>query len=154
MRNLTAVLELKNKLDSTDDAVLVSMSARCAKMLKQSGNSHAAAYVLSLPRDTPRFTAQEIRNTLIQQAKIDLSPQYIQFEVCKRRNDNYNVLCAQLSAHPSSWKRRTSTAIEWTQRLWTIQQILHSTEFLQLKLKQLSLEKQYADSKSNANWII
>jgi hypothetical protein len=67
------------------------MSAQCAEVLKRAGNFHTAAYILTLPRDTPRFTAQEIRNTLIQQAKVNLSLQYIQFEVCKRRNDYHDV---------------------------------------------------------------
>ncbi|WP_404790394.1 hypothetical protein [Altericista sp. CCNU0014] len=109
MSNFTAVIELQRTLDNTDDNALISMSVQCAEILKQSGNPHAAAYILSLPRDTPRFTAQEIRNTLIQQAKFNLSPQYIQLEVLKRRNDGYGMLCAQLSAYPLSQKRGIST---------------------------------------------
>ncbi len=106
MTNFTAVLDLKRSLDTTDDKTLIAMSAQCAEILRQAGNFHAAAYILSLPRDTPHFTAQEIRNTLIQQAKVNLSPYYTQLEIGKRRNDGYGVPCARLSADQPALKGR------------------------------------------------
>jgi hypothetical protein len=112
MSNFTAVQVLTKNLDNMGDEILISMSPYWAELLRQSDNPRAAAHILSLPHDTPRFTAQEIRNTLIQQAKVNLSPQYLQIEVNKRRNDGYGALCAELSAHPLRQKRSTSTTTE------------------------------------------
>jgi hypothetical protein len=111
MSNFTAVQMLMRELDNTSDEALVFMCPQWAEVLRQSGNSSAAAYILSLPRDTLRFTAREIRNTVIQQAKVNLSPQYTQIEVCKRRSDGYGALCMELSAELSSPKRSTSTKL-------------------------------------------
>lgn len=69
------------------DETLISLVTYCAEILQRSGNPHAAAYILSLPGDTPRFTAERIRNTLRQQVNVNSCPSYIQFEVYKRRND-------------------------------------------------------------------
>jgi hypothetical protein len=112
MSDFTAVQRLMADLNSTSDEVLLSMSSQWAEVLRQSGNSRAATYIISLPKDTPAYTAREIRNTLIQQAKISLCPQPIQLEVLKRRNDGYGMLCAQLSIHASSQTRSISTLTE------------------------------------------
>jgi hypothetical protein len=83
----TPVAEITRKLEMISDEALVSRVVYCAEILELSGNPHAAAYILSLPRDNVRFTAQHIRNTLRQQVNVNCCPAYIQFEVYKRRND-------------------------------------------------------------------
>lgn len=87
MTDYRAIQELTRQLDNIDDKVLLSITVQCAEILHHSGSPRMAAYIMSLPLDTPGYTAREIRQTLIQQAKINLSPQYIQIEMFKRRND-------------------------------------------------------------------
>lgn len=72
MDNTTQVLALRRNLENIDDNILISMVPEFAERLYQAGNAQSAAYILSLPKDTPRFTAEKIRDTIVQQAKVDL----------------------------------------------------------------------------------
>lgn len=87
MTNREPIADITRKLEMISDEALVSVVDYCAEILELYGNPQAAAYILSLPRNNARFTAQHIRNTLRQQVNVNCRPSYIKFEVDKRRND-------------------------------------------------------------------
>jgi hypothetical protein len=87
MTNQEPIAEITRRLEMVNDEALVSAVYYCAEILESYGNPQSAAYILSLPRDNVRFTAQHIRNTLRQQVNVNCRPSYMQFEVYKRRND-------------------------------------------------------------------
>lgn len=85
------ILLLRQHLEGIDDVALIGMREWWASYLESGEskvpNRRAAQLVRSLPADVPGWSAVRLRDTLIQDAKVNNEPPHVQREVLMRRSD-------------------------------------------------------------------